>query len=326
MISHHPDPAARTGLVLSSPLLTLEAEPRGAQLAQVRRKTDGLPLLWPGGRAPWTERSPLLFPFTGRLAGGTYRWQGQTYAMLQHGLAKDLLFDVLPSPPDELRFQLTDSLATRRSYPFSFKLQVSYQLAEASLLTRIEVSNPQALGDLIFAVGAHPGFMLPAGSQLEQWQLVLPQASAGQTERMQISAEGLWSGRGPAQVLQPRPGTDGLLLPLKESLFDVDGIFLSEPGQRVLLERKPGSAEDPSGVRPGPWLTLDFEGFRYLGIWQPARSHAPFLCLEPWSAMCGRSQIQEELSRMPDRCCLEPGQKAVFSWRASWQADWLKLS
>ena len=320
MTSQHPDPAAQAGPVLSSDLLTLEAELRGAQLTQIRRKADGMPLLWPGGKAPWTERSPLLFPFTGRLAGGTYRWQGQAYPMPLHGFAKNLDFDLLPSPPDQLCFQLTDSAATRSSYPFAFTLRVSYQLAGGSLLTRIEVSNPQAQGALIFALGAHPGFMLPAGSLLGQWQLVLPQAEARRTKQMLISAEGLWSGRGPAQLLQPLPGRSGRCLPLKESLFDTDGIFLSEPGQQVLLQPLGSSGGDQP--QPGPWLTLDFEGFRYLGIWQPARSHAPFL----WSAMCGRNETQEELSRMPDRCRLEPGQKAIFSWRASWQEAWLKLT
>ncbi|MDD4367554.1 MAG: hypothetical protein PHP39_01210 [Oscillospiraceae bacterium] len=326
MTSQHPGPAAQSGLVLSSALLTLEAEPRGAQLLQIRRKTDGRSLLWPGGKAPWQERSPLLFPFTGRLAGGTYRWQGQAYPMPLHGFAKDLDFDLLPSPPDQLCFQLTDSAATRSSYPFAFTLRVSYQLAGGSLLTRIEVSNPQAQGALIFALGAHPGFMLPPGSTLEQWQLYLPQASASQTEQMLISADGLWSGRKPSQVLPARPGLPGSVIPLTESLFDVDGIFLSGQGQRVLLEPRDTSVFSSTSALPQPWLTLDFEGFRYLGIWQPARSHAPFLCLEPWSAMCGRNETQEELSRMPDRCRLEPGQKAIFSWRASWQEAWLKLT
>ena len=60
-------------------------------------------------------------------------------------------------------------------------------------------------------------------------------------------------------------------------------------------------------------LTMDFEGWPFLGIW--SKPGAPFICLEPWQSTADRIHSSNVFVQKPDMIVLAPGQEfeAKFS-------------
>lgn len=52
----------------------------------------------------------------------------------------------------------------------------------------------------------------------------------------------------------------------------------------------------------------------YVGFWHKPNTEAPFLCIEPWSALPGREGVVEELSRMADLTAVPAGARAANRW------------
>ena len=53
----------------------------GAQLKSVIRKCDGVEHMWNADPTGWGYHAPILFPHTGRLAGGEFEAKGKTYTI-----------------------------------------------------------------------------------------------------------------------------------------------------------------------------------------------------------------------------------------------------
>ena len=51
-------------------------------------------------------------------------------------------------------------------------------------------------------------------------------------------------------------------------------------------------------------LSLDFDGFNYLGIW--SKPGAPFICLEPWTSTADRVYGNGVFAKKPDIIILSP--------------------
>ena len=119
---------------LSNDLLTVSIQDAGAQLCSVR-SAGGTEYLWQADPAVWGRHAPLLFPLIGRLQDSQYTLDGRAWSISTHGFARDAQFQVSEQGPTALSFQLEDSEETRRVYPFSFVLTVTYTL-EGSRLTK----------------------------------------------------------------------------------------------------------------------------------------------------------------------------------------------
>ena len=65
--------------------------------------------------------------------------------MAGHGFARDAQFQVSEQGPTTLSFQLEDSEETRRVYPFSFVLTVTYTLEGSRLTKAHRVENRSAV-------------------------------------------------------------------------------------------------------------------------------------------------------------------------------------
>jgi len=148
-------------------------------------KIDGAPVIhWPD--APdWSQPglirggNPLLFPFIARqwVDGQVGRWrdaQGVVREIPLHGFARDLPFAAQVTPQgDGVRMTLTDSVETRKRYPFGFRFEAAYRLAdEATLDVELTTTNT---GDarLPYYAGHHFYFALPHAQRGEA-TLTLP--------------------------------------------------------------------------------------------------------------------------------------------------------
>jgi aldose 1-epimerase len=113
---------------------------------------------------------PILFPFPGHMAGGRYRWQGQTYAMpmlnpsapsYTHGFAHQRPWRVTRHEPGALLAVLdtrTDLEPSQRSgYPFDLTLTLEVSLAAGRLDVTLVAENVGEVAAPV-GIGLHPYF------------------------------------------------------------------------------------------------------------------------------------------------------------------------
>jgi galactose mutarotase-like enzyme len=246
--------------------LRIGIHPKGAELQSIYDKEFGLDYLWGGDPAVWARHSPLLFPIVGALKKSSYYFEGNTYTLSRHGFARDMEFAMEAEAPDSFTFLLQSNEATRRIYPFDFKLRVSYLLAGRGLRTVYSVTNPSP-EPLYFSIGGHPAFRVPLVPSTAYSDYYLEFNEEETLSRWPISDEGLIGD-------QPLPLLDHQrILPLDKGLFAKDALVFKYPLSAAISLR---SAKTERGLR------MDFPGFPFLGIW--AAPGADFLCIEPW---CG---------------------------------------
>lgn len=147
--------------------------PWGASLRRyVVQDRDGrdLDVLWgySGGGNKKGGQGDVLIPFPGRIAGGRYSFDGETFQLDRndkegpnaiHGFVRTLPWSVISQRPDRVRFSIgleADTYASK-GYPFSISIIVMYVLNSRGLSCTFEVRNegqrPAPLG-----VGFHPYF------------------------------------------------------------------------------------------------------------------------------------------------------------------------
>ena len=144
--------------ILSAPGITATVKAEGAELCSLR-DADGREFLWQAGPA-WPRHAPVLFPIVGRLNGDHLRHEGATYHLTQHGFARDRRFAWSAREATTCRLVLQDDAATRALYPFAFRLELTYAVADDTLTITYAITNP-GQGVLPVSIGAHPAFRWP---------------------------------------------------------------------------------------------------------------------------------------------------------------------
>ncbi|MGV8038869.1 MAG: aldose 1-epimerase family protein [Thermoanaerobaculaceae bacterium] len=270
----------------------------GAELQSLRRLDTGLEYLWQGDAASWPRRAPVLFPIVGRLRGDRYLWKGAEYHLPQHGFARDRAFELVAHDAASATFVLADDDETRRTFPFSFRLAVTYRVDGATLETSLEVTNP-GLDDLLFSVGGHPGFRCPQlpDERFEDCSLVF-----GQEETI-----GRWPVADGLIGAPPEPLLDGQReLPLSRDLFSRGAlVFRDLRSTTVRLASR----------RSGAGLEVSFEGFPYFGVW--SKPPGDFVCLEPWCGIADPVDASGHLEEKPGIVRLAP----TCAFRRSFQVS-----
>ena len=260
---------------LKNEFLTVSVALRGAELQSVR--CAGQEYLWQGDPAFWAERAPVLFPVCGALRDDRYVLDGTEYEMPKHGFAKSLDFEVEYHDGNSAVLLAEATETTRRFFPFSFQLRVTYQLTGRKIRVTYDILN-QDDKTAWFAIGAHEGWSLPGG--LSEYRLVFPQEE--QFQNRVLAAGGLtteaWETIAPA----------GNSLPLSPELFAPGTLVFDRLRSRscVLCRR--------DGCRA---VRVSFEDFRNLLIWTVPGSK--FVCLEPWSALPDPSDHDYDITHKP---------------------------
>ena len=251
---------------LKHDLLKIEVSDLGGELQSV--KGNGCEYLWQGDPTYWTGRAPLLFPICGRFFGGKYTYAGKTYEMGTHGFLRHSLLSLVSNSDEELVLNLCANEETRKQYPFDFSFTVTYTLSGNRLTISATVENT-GKEVLPFAFGGHPGFNVPLDgkSDFSDWYLDFSKPCT--PNELIFSDTCFDTGRTRLYALK-----DDQRLPLRHSLFDIDGVFLSGTPGQVRLK---SDVSDRS-------VTLFYPDFPYLGLWHKPRSEAPYVCIEPW---CG---------------------------------------
>jgi len=209
---------------------------------------------------------PILFPICGNLPDNTYTHDGQSYALKQHGFARNLPWAIAHQSTDtaaSLTLQLDSNDTTRQQYPFDFRLQFTYRLLGNGLEIHQRVEN-QSAEPLPFSLGLHPYFNVSDKAAL---QFSIPATEV----RSQID-----------HSLSPFAGQ-----------FD-----LSQPELDLLFADL--SAASASVVDPTQGIRLDLtysDAYSMLVFW--TLHDKDFYCLEPWTAGRNALNTGDRLLHLP---------------------------
>ena len=277
---------------ISDSTLRAQISPLGAELVRLQDR-DGLDLLWDGDPAVWAGRAPLLFPIVGEAMGNRITVAGRAYEIGRHGFARTSTFALISSDTARCTWRLDASEATRRQYPFEFRLDVTYAIEAGALHMSAEVANT---GDGVMpaAFGFHPALRwpLPYGKLRAAHEIVFEQEEPAPIRR---PIDGLLSSaRYPTPVRGPR-------LALHDSLFEDGAIVFDRLASRSLVY--------------GEALRVSFPRMPHLGIW--TKPGAGYVCIEPWQGHASPEDFDGELADKPGMVSIAPGTTETFAMSIS---------
>ena len=230
----------------------------GAEL--IRLEKDNKNYIWTVDETYWNKTSPILFPIVGRLKNDTYSIENKTYELPRHGFARNLEFQIVNQTESSVVFVLESNSETLKNYPFEFQLELEYKLVGNELIMKYSVEN-KLKATMPFSIGAHPAFVIE--NSFSDYSLKF-----NQTEEF-ISYE--LDNEQFSNSFRKINSENGQIN-LNYSLFEKDALVFKHLQSNKLTLLKKNE----------PVLSVQFEGFPYLGIW--TKPNAPFLCIEPW---CG---------------------------------------
>ena len=272
----------------------------GAEMKSLIRKQDGAELLWNGDPGYWKRSAPVLFPFVGSLKNKEYHYKGQTYPMGQHGFARDMEFAICGGDCSRwISFELVATPETKKVYPFSFRLIISYHLQGTALKCTWKVINTDPKERMYYSIGAHPAFMCPVGDHGKQtdYRLVFSTES-GELIYSKLSENGLIESEGHKLSL-----VDHELI-ITEHLFDEDALVVEgNQAERVGLVNPEGRI----------YLLVHFDAPLF-GLWSPAGKGAPFICIEPWYGRCDKESFGGELQDRDYEYQLMSGEEKEYNY------------
>ncbi len=258
--------------------LKLTVTEHGAEIKSLVRKTDGVELMWQADTAYWGRTAPVLFPLVGNYYQKKSVFKGQTYEMGQHGFARDMDFKLVKRTENELVFTLEDDEESRKKYPFSFLLVITYRLENDTVNVEWKVENPND-ETMYFSIGGHPAF----NCDLDTYTLRFEKDNK---QNSKVTAYFIASdGSGCLGEEQESFDLNNGILDMSDELFSKDALIIEDrQSDKVTLVDDEG--HDVVAVR------FDAPLF---GVWSPVGKYAPFVCIEPWYGRCDRVGFNQKL-------------------------------
>lgn len=281
---------------LKNECLNVQVNSRGGELWSVQT-TDGHEYLWQGDAAYWQDRALNLFPYIARLTEGKYVLDGKTYEMPIHGFVNFSELEAEEQTDTRLVLKLSDSEETRKMYPFAFVYRLTYELKENALQVTFAVEN-QDSRTMYFSVGGHPGFLAPLEEGLSFEDYCLKFDGEKNPVRVGFSEDCFVNGQDSEFLLE------GGRLPLTHHMFDQDAIVLRDMAKAVTLCSEKGTRA----------VRVSYPQMDYLGIWHMPFTDAPYVCIEPWSALPSRKGVIEDLAEQPGLVHLPAGETYENRW------------
>lgn len=265
--------------IMENDRIKLEISDHGAELSWVYDKKFQREILWDGNPEHWNRHAPVLFPFVGSLHNGEYLLNRIKYPMKAHGFGRDSEFEFAGAENNTVTHILNSTKETRKIYPYDFRLEVRHTLVKNKIIAGWKLINKNK-GDMLFSIGAHPAFRVPADRDTEQKDYYLTFGDKTILDYIQINEE---SGTAIDKEVYQLKLTSGDYK-LGEHLFD-KGVLIFEDNQVETIGIKFPDGEN--------YVTINCKGFPYTGVW--TKPKAPFVCLEPWFGRCDNENFEGEL-------------------------------
>ena len=278
--------------------VTASIDTQGAQLVSLAK--GGNEYLWQRDPKWWPRSAPVLFPIVGNIRDDRATSDQGEIRFGRHGLARNYEFAVTEQLESSVTLTLESTDDTRAAFPFDFRLDMTYAIADGALEQRFTVTNTGSV-PLPFVVGGHPAFNVPApgteGEDFSDYALKFkrPWTYASPT----ISTDtGLIDFQTRFALLE-----DSDTLPLTHRLFDVDTLIFEDVPERSVKMVGPS----------GHGIEVDFEGFDYLGVWSAAND-APFVAIEPWRGTATGTDEDDVFEHKRGMDLLEAGGVAEYAF------------
>ncbi len=213
---------------------------------------------------------PILFPISGQLENKTYNWDGKSYEMPNHGLARIHPWEVIDTNCDDEKASISilfeSSIGTKGTFPFDFEVVFTYTLKQNQLFIHQSYRNLDSKKMPIYP-GLHPYFkskskVLSLNTEVDTYFDY--NDNQEKSFNKEINLEGLKE----AVVLE----TEHQKL---EAQYDED------------IDLRIETATD----------------FRYTVLW--TEQDKDFVCIEPWTATTGELNRKEELIMVEPKDSLE---------------------
>ena len=244
------------------------------------------------GKVYWKRHAPVLFPIVGKLKRNQTIINGRTYEILQHGFARDMEFEPVTKLDNFHSYVLKSNKYTMARYPFDFELYNTYRQEENKLIFIYKVINT-GNSNMPIGLGSHPAFKIDQ-DDLKRGNYYLEFAEEETRAHFLYLIDGLVGTEYAKNILE-----GNRRISLNEHTFDNDAIIVKG------IQNKKISLKN-SRTRKTV-LTMDFNGWPYLGIW--SKPGAPFICLEPWMSTADRINSTNVFAKKPDMITLAPGEE-----------------
>ncbi len=195
--------------------------------------------------------NPVLFPICGPLKDNRYLVGDQTYEMKQHGLARNMHWQVgaVEEAADKasITLKLANTEAGLKTYPFDFSVEFTYTISASGLLLEQTYYN-SGQEPMPFYSGFHPYFSV-ADKQMLKFAIAA-------TEYHDLLT--------------------GAIVPYDNQLK-----IPENQEYNVVFPRVDGGSVHFSDHKAGRCITIEYaKEFSYIVIWSlPGK---PFVCVEPW--------------------------------------------
>lgn len=229
----------------------------------------------------------------GEVKGNRLNVAGKAYEIARHGFARTSTFALVSSEPSRCTWRLEASEATRKQYPFAFRLDVTYAIRAGTLETSAEVINPGGVA-MPVSFGFHPALRwpLPYGKPRAAHEIVFEKDEPAPIRR---PVDGLLSA-----ATYPTP-VQGRRLVLHDDLFRDGALVFDRLQSRSIVY--------------GGRLRVDFDGMPHLGLWM--LPGAGYLCIEPWQGHASPQGFDGELADKPGIVSIAPGASRRFAMSIS---------
>ncbi len=262
----------------------------GIELCSIKSLSTGTEYMWQGNPDIWANHAPVLFPTIGLLKNDIYFFEGKSYSLPKHGVVRSSDKNTVLEHTDEsLLFSMKWDEELLKQYPFKFEIQTRFTLKGRSLIVQHTVFN-HGEETMYFSLGGHPAFNCPL-QENESYEDYFLEFEHIETASTWLLADDKTVSNNTELVLD-----NTNKLPLHSHLFDRDALIFKDLKSRsVTLNSK----------NNGKVLTVNYEGFSYLGIW--AKPQAPFVCIEPWLGIADTSDSDQQLINKEGIRTLEAG-------------------
>ncbi|AEV30916.1 galactose mutarotase-like enzyme [Sphaerochaeta pleomorpha str. Grapes] len=231
---------------------------------------------------PAIQSSPFLFPFVGRQCNNRYTYRGTGYEIPIHGFIRNKEFSVEYQDNNSLTLFCCSDADTLSQYPFPFRFDLTYRLRENCLEIIPKVTNTGKEA-MYYGFGFHPAFNAPIeGGEFSHCFLEFPKATVLEEQPIALSKLALEK-RLPFPLKESR-------LDLTHELFDNDARILYGTGGEVTFSQRHSPHR----------LTICYDTFPQLVIWQRPKMKGNTICLEPCTSLPAFDGKTTELTEQKD--------------------------
>jgi len=250
----------------------------GIELCSIKSKATDVEYMWQGNPDIWGSHAPVLFPIIGMLKNEMYYFEDESYSMPKHGLVRSSDKNVLLKQTDDsLLFSMKWDEELLKQYPFKFEIQTRFILKERVLQVQHTIFNHDAK-TMYFSLGGHPAFNCPFCEDETYEDYFLEFEHSENASTYLLAPDNTISNNTELML----DGTKKL--PLHSHLFDRDALIFKDLKSRSV---------NLNSRNNGKILTVNYDGFPYLGIW--AKPKAPFVCIEPWLGIADTVDTDQHL-------------------------------